>query len=195
MICNRVQFGQIGLCDRKAGHPDRSAAQIIQELFTGDSIMKCIPLTQGKFALVDDADYSWLNQWKWYAHKDCHTYYAQRHDKGKTVSMHRVILDVPSGVLSDHRNHNGLDNQRHNIRRCTNAENQYNQLPTGTGTSKYKGVHWNRGRWQASIKYKGKQLNFSRHKSEVEAARAYNKKAKELFGEFASINAIGDNKQ
>jgi hypothetical protein len=90
--------------------------------------MRKIPLTQGKFALVDDSDYAWLSQWKWHAHKDKNgrLWYAERIDrtrKPKIVKMHREILGTPKGLVVDHRNCNGLDNRRVNIHSCTAAEN------------------------------------------------------------------------
>ncbi|TXI99675.1 MAG: hypothetical protein E6Q35_02320 [Chryseobacterium cucumeris] len=93
--------------------------------------MRKIPLTQGKSALVDDADYEWLSKWKWHAHKDKNgvLFYAERRDKSRTpriVKMHREILKTPGYLVVDHKNRNGLDNRRQNIHNCTVAVN--NQL-------------------------------------------------------------------
>ena len=162
--------------------------------------MKRIPLTHGKFAIVDDADYAWLHQFKWFAHwnKNARTFYAARMSniKGKQrfISMAREILGLACGgkEQADHRNHNTLDNRRGNLRKCSRSQNQHNQRPRKGGTSKYKGVCWNRGRWQTGIQENGKQVNISRHKSEEDAARAYNKRATELFGDFACLNRIGE---
>jgi hypothetical protein len=85
---------------------------------------KLIPLTQGKFAIVDNADFDWLNQWKWYAVKSYNTWYARRFS---SIPMHRQIMSAPSGTEIDHRNHNGLDNRRQNLRFSTSAENQWIQ--------------------------------------------------------------------
>ena len=90
--------------------------------------MKRIPLTQGKFALVDDADYAWLSKFRWHAHKDKNgvLWYAERNDrtrKPKLVKMHREILNTPKGLVVDHRNCDGLDNRRVNIHTCTIQEN------------------------------------------------------------------------
>src|ERR1043165_2122866 len=84
-----------------------------------------IPLTQGYVALVDDCDYEWLSQWKWCAHvaKGGRTAYAFR---AKGIAMHRVIMNAPEGMDVDHRDHNGLNNTRANLRICTHAENQRN---------------------------------------------------------------------
>lgn len=93
--------------------------------------MKLIPLTQGQFAVVDDSDYEWLNQWKWYANRNRYTYYAVRsdHTNGiiKQILMHREIMNTPNGMVVHHIDHNGLNNQRCNLKNCTESENQKNQ--------------------------------------------------------------------
>ncbi len=103
-----------------------------------------IPLTQGKFAIVDAEDYDWLIRYKWHACKCKNTYYASRVRGGKTIKMHREIMRAPKGLVCDHINHNGLDNRKRNLRLCTNAQNCYNQRASATGTSKYKGVSWHK---------------------------------------------------
>ncbi len=162
-------------------------------LFCKDDIMKRIPLTQGKFALVDDEDFGWLNQHKWCVLKcDSGLWYATR---GKGIFMHRAILGlkVGDGIKTDHRNHNGLDNRQENLRKCTNSENQHNQKPRLAHldcTSKYKGVSWlkNDQKWRVLMKCSGKWHYLGLFTSEINAAKAYDKKAKELFGEFAQTN-------
>jgi len=156
--------------------------------------MKQIPLTQGQFAIVDDADYDWLNQYKWCADKTgCGGYRATRgfwrNGKCTKVYMHRQIMNAPVGMDVDHRDHNTLDNQRHNLRVCTHAENGYNQA-SKTGTSRFKGVSWHKqpGKWEAYIQVDGKQRYLGLFTDEVEAAETYDKAARELFGEFAYCN-------
>ncbi|GAJ01158.1 unnamed protein product [marine sediment metagenome] len=157
---------------------------------------KVIALTQGKVALVDDADFEWLNQWKWYAFKDPRVYYARRnsYENGKvcTIQMHRAILNPPLGSDSDHINGNGLDNRRTNLRVCTHAENcQNRRKPTGC-SSRYKGVSWRKRtrKWRAYIWINGRQKQLGCFDEEEEAARAYNKEALEQFREFAQLNVI-----
>lgn len=158
--------------------------------------MKRIPLTQGQFAIVDDGDYDWLMQWKWHAYRGKYTFYAcrsttrSRKAKRKLLSMHRTIMAIPRGREIDHRNHDGLDNRRCNLRECSRAENQRNRLPEKGGTSKFKGTYWNKGKWQSVITCNGKYTYIGRYASEKDAAAAYNTKAKELFGEFAYLNMI-----
>ena len=163
--------------------------------FIGDSIMKRIPLTQGKFAIVDDEDYEWLMQWKWHANKIGHTCYARRRaiKNGKVtyIYMHREIAKTPKNLQADHVNGNGSDNRKFNIRNCTHQQNLQN-MQTSTGTSQYKGVTWYKRdkTWQAEIRQNSKGIFLGRFSTEIEAAKAYNKKAKELFGEYANPNII-----
>ena len=158
--------------------------------------MKYIPLTQGKVALVDDEDFEWLNQWKWQASKTRNKFYVIRAGSKHIprVLMHRLILGLKKGdgIVSDHKDDNGLNNQRYNLRKCTNSQNHQNQAPTGLGTSKYKGVSHcsNCNGWQVHIKHNGKSVWLGNYKNEIEAARVYDKKAKEIFGEFARLNNV-----
>ena len=86
-----------------------------------------IPLTQGQFAIVDAEDYEWLSRHKWCAAKSRDNFYAHRFGDGTIVNMHREIMRAPKGVICDHKNHNGLDNRKSNLRLCTSAQNQYNK--------------------------------------------------------------------
>jgi len=146
----------------------------------------------GKFTIVDDENYEWLNQWRWHCEK---TGYAARSAIDKSgkktlIRMHRFILDTPKGMESDHKDLNKLNNQRYNLRICTTAQNQQNQKIKKGGTSKYKGVYWfkEKNNWCVQIKNNGNQVFIGRYDSEIEAAKKYDEKAKELFGEFARLN-------
>ena len=153
-----------------------------------------IRLTRGKYAIVDDEDYYRLGRYKWYAHKTRSKYYAVRRRKEhpRSVLMHREIIKVEEGFFVDHINHNGLDNRRANLRPATPAQNNYNRrIVFKNKTSKYKGVRRHRSKWQANI-FKGKKIYIGSFDNEDEAARAYNEKAKELFGEYARPNVISD---
>lgn len=153
--------------------------------------MKHIPLTQGQQAIVDDEDYDWLNQWKWHARKDCKTYYVVRKDKQVAVLMHRHIFGLTKGdgEETDHRNGNGLDNRRENLRICTHSQNHQNRHAV-CGNSKYKGVcyHISNKKWLVHIKLNGQQIHIGYFDDEIEAAKAYDAKALEMFGEFACTN-------
>ena len=152
-------------------------------------LSKLIPLTQGKFAIVDAEDYDWLSRYKWQAEKDGNYFYARRRLGKSRVRMHRQILEPPSSMICDHKNHNGLDNRRSNLRVCTVAQNQQNRQG-GYGSSRYKGVGWHKltDKWQAYIRFDGKQIHLGLFNGQMEAALAYDRKAEQLFGEFACLN-------
>lgn len=157
--------------------------------------MKKIPLTQGKFAIVDDEDYKYLSQWKWSALKNRNKYYAVRNAKsnGKRtmITMHRQIMQALPNLLIDHINGDGLDNRKGNLRICQNSDNQYNgQAQNRTTSSKYKGVSWSslRRKWRSQIGYKGKKLHLGYFDNEINAAKAYDIAAQEYAGKFARIN-------
>jgi len=156
--------------------------------------MKEIVLTQGKVALVDDEDFEFLNQFKWYAHKQKYTFYAVRNEtnpdskKRKTIKMHRFLLRVTKPkTFVDHKDHNGLNNQKHNLRESTHAQNQMNR--NCYEGFKYKGVSYIKlNKWRARIKFNQKQIHLGYFTDEIQCAKAYDIKAKELFGEFANLN-------
>jgi len=161
--------------------------------------MKQIPLTRNQFAIVDDADYDWLNQWKWCVTGTSGSFYAVRNSpKKKGIShqifMHREILglEYKDGRKADHSNHNTLDNRRENLRDCTHQQNLMNQKLQKNKTSKYKGVCWDKSRkkWTAYLKIKGERKNLGRFNAEKQAALAYNNAAKKYHGDFAYLNKI-----
>lgn len=154
--------------------------------------MKKIKLTQNKYALVDDEDYEYLNQFKWYYNGR----YAARREPGvnnKMQLMHRVILK-PGDNLTDHINGNGIDNRKCNLRIATHSENIRNTQKQKGCTSKYKGVYWNKTDkiWRAKIFFNKKRIHLGSYDKEIDAAKAYNNKAKELYGQFARLNIIKD---
>lgn len=160
-------------------------------------LSKEIQLTRGKAAIVDDVDFLQLNQWKWrvssrgYARR---TITVFEHQNGKRkireIYMHRLILNTPDGFLTDHINGDPLDNRRCNLRICTNAENQHNQLIRSTKSSRYKGVGWREreNRWMAKIRVNGQTIHLGYFATEEDAAVAYDKSAVLYFGEFAKLN-------
>lgn len=158
--------------------------------------MKEIKLTQGQVALVDDEDFEYLNQFKWYAQKDNNTFYAGTNTSGKgdlkrkVIWMHRVLLNVTdSKILVDHIDHNGLNNQKSNIRVATYAQNSRNKRPCKNTSSKYKGVTYRRlNKWEASIRLFKKYKYIGIFSTEIEAAKAYDEMAKLHYGEFACLN-------
>lgn len=160
--------------------------------------MKLIPLTRGHFAKVDDADFEWLNQWKWYAHVASNTVYAVRNikvEKGKwtLLWMHRQILGLTDPeILGEHADGNGLNNTRKNIRPATHSQNQMNRTSKRNSSSGHKGVSWNKPlrKWVSLICIGGKSKHIGCFEKEEDAARAYNQFAKEHHGEYARFNDV-----
>jgi hypothetical protein len=151
---------------------------------------KEIQLTGGEIVLVDDRDYESLSQWKWSLFKGYPARCRKRLGVNRFVSMHREIVDPPKGVEVDHINGNKLDNRRENLRLSTRSQNQINQGLTRKNTSGYKGVTFHRvlNKWQSQIGIDGKTLYLGLYATPEEAARAYDAKARELFGGFARLN-------
>lgn len=150
-----------------------------------------IKLTKNKVALVDDSDFEWLSKWKWHAEKKRKTFYASRKDENhNTVYMHRLITNTSAGTRVDHRDENGLNNTRINLRVCTNSQNLSNRGRQSNNTSGYKGVFWDRrvNKWFAQIRVNGKQIYLRLWNTPEEAAHAYDEAAKKYHGEYAKTN-------
>jgi hypothetical protein len=156
-----------------------------------------IELTQGCFAIVDAADYEWLNQWNWYAALLGVNFYAmtstsRKAGKRRNILMSRAIIGASTGHEVDHRNHNTLDNRRVNLRICPEGQNKWNQRLHRNNTTGLKGVTFRRdiGKFRAQIKanYCYKFLGF--FDTVQEAAETYDCAAIKLHGEFALTNAM-----
>ncbi len=162
--------------------------------------MKEIPLTRGYVALVDDEDYERVNAIKWHPsivrNKNGVTVYAGRSisisGKRLTVYMHRFVLGSECPRKVDHQDTNGLNNQKQNLRPCSQSQNMANGLNGLGGSSKFKGVSWytSRNRWEAYITKDLVRRRIGYFKNEIEAAMAYNTAAVKAFGEFARLNEI-----
>ena len=153
--------------------------------------MKEFPLTRGKFALVDDEDYLLLTQQKKKWYYDPKGYAKRRcYKTGKIVEMGHHLLGIPMSQELDHKDHNGLNVQRSNLRECTHAQNGGNHRKHKNTSSKYKGVSWNKRakKWQVNIMLLYKNIYLGRFDSEEDAARVYDIAAKTAFQEFADLN-------
>ena len=159
--------------------------------------MKTIILTKGKVAKVDDDDFEWLSKYKWHAVIHSGYFRAERtayvNKKTVNIFMHREIMKTPKGMLTDHINHDTLDNRKENLRICTSSQNHMNFKKKLNNTTGYKGVTINKS-CHSKISYFAQiTLNYKLHylgtyNTAEDAARAYDKKARELFGDFAYIN-------
>jgi hypothetical protein len=151
--------------------------------------MKLIELTQGYYAKVDDSDYSELNCYIWSVAIRKHLRYAVAKVNGKNVYMHRFLMGL-KGPKVDHKDGDGLNNCRNNLRHATKAQNASNRPKRGKFSSRYKGVSWNRRdrKWTPCICANGKTIHLGSFNIEGEAAMVYDKAARHYFGEFARTN-------
>lgn len=156
---------------------------------------RLIPLTQGKFAIVDAADYEWLNQWKWYAARagqSATRWYAVHsflNDDGeyRTKGMHRLIMGDSSETI-DHRDNDGLNNSRSNLRFATSSQNSANK-DMKVGRSGYRGVYLEEsGKYRARLWYRGDSIGLGMFDTAEEAARAWDNGMRQHHGEFARLN-------
>ena len=164
-------------------------------------MVKEIPLTQGQSTLVNGKNYDNLSKDKWYAGYNKHTksYYAKRYSRkkdgtGSTEYMARRIMNAKKGDFVDHRNHDTLNNREENLRICTRTQNMHSiKHHKDTFASQYKGVTEykvgeKRKKWRVQLRINGKLIHLGLFESEIDAAKVYDKKAKELFGEFKCLN-------
>ena len=160
--------------------------------------MKEIPLTQGQVTLVDDQDFAFLSQWKWYAHENKKDRWQavrnyRRHEKRGLLLMHRLLLGAPDGKEVDHIDGDGLNNSRRNLRLSTRQENSRNTRKwRRRTTSRFKGVWWDgrpgRRKWGVRITINGRSKHLGTFCSEEVAASAYDSAALTYFGRFARPN-------
>jgi hypothetical protein len=166
-----------------------------------DSSTVQIPLTRGFTAFVssEDADLAGLS---WYANVNHRTVYAARLNytpsKSTTIYLHRLIMErilerpLVKGEKADHVNRNGLDCTRKNLRLATHTQNKQNESLHRDSKSGYKGVSWhtNKRKWRATITVNKRPMSLGYYTEVRDAARAYNKAAREYFGEFAVLNEV-----
>lgn len=160
--------------------------------------MKLIPLSQGKFTIVDDEDYERLiSMGKWsygngYAVRVSNVIKDDGSKKSISINMSQVVIQSKKGVIVDHINRDRLDNRKCNLRVCTRTENNRNVGKKSTSAGRFKGVFWNKKAkiWYVRIGVNGKSKYIGCFKDDIEAARAYNEAAIKYHGEFANLNPI-----
>ena|SRR3990167_393779 len=163
--------------------------------------MKRIKLTQGKFALVDNEDFEFLQKWKWCAalDKKCKDFRAMsnrhRWEKVKPVTMRmaRIIMNATKGEMIDHINHNTLDNRRGNLRICTQIQNSRNSKIYKNNTTGYKGVskctsltrYHKKDYFAAQIRFNKRLITLGYGTNKKSLAKLYKAASIKYFGEFA----------
>lgn len=160
--------------------------------------MKRIKLTgkngKGKFAIIDNEDFEYLSKFNWHLYNNGYARRRAPRDGGnrKSFYMHKVIMKVKNTVLIDHKNRNGLDNRKKNLRVCTFSENSINTKIRIDNHSGLRGVSWREKQktWMVRIWINGKCKYLGCFKLKNEAAKMYNKVAKREYGEFAYLNKI-----
>jgi hypothetical protein len=152
-----------------------------------------IPLNNDKLAIVDAEDHRWLSLFRWKAYSNGTCWYAKAYipSRVKEVPMHKVVMWASDDQLLDHKNNNGLDNRKSNLRFCTASQNMMNRPGHGK-TSRYKGVSWDKvaQKWKANICREGRSVHIGHFEDEDEAALAYNAAAIGTHGEFAWLNMV-----
>ena len=147
--------------------------------------MKTIQLTRGKFAKVDDDDYLNLIKHRWHSVRGSQNWYAGGSVNGKSIAMHRFIVNAPPDKEVDDRNGNGLDNQKHNLRLCNRQQNGWNSRRNKKSDTQYKGVIYHKKTKSFSVSLSG-----GHYDTAEQAACIYNFIAPILYGEFARLNTI-----
>lgn len=197
IICTRKKgsHGRLIVVERGdscANHRPHSRNPQAPQAPRDDPNARYIPLTQGRFAIVDAEDYEELAKRKWFFLAQGKTGYAGSHRSRckKKVWMHRLIMKAPKGLYVDHIDGNGLNNRKSNLRLCTATENSQNRGPRANCYSRYKGVSWHKTnkRWNPRIVAGGKRYNLGAFKNETDAAIAYDRRAEILHAAFAYLN-------
>lgn len=155
-----------------------------------------IPLTQGQSALIDAIDGPRVLAHKWSAYRVGTRWYAITNiplpagspRRQKSIRLHQLIMDAPPRTIVDHISLDGLDCRRENLRFATNSQNKANCQPYRTNTSGFKGVHRHGKGWRAGIKNVDHIEGLGTYPTPEEAARAYDARAREVFGSFARCN-------
>jgi G3E family GTPase len=152
-----------------------------------------LQLPTGEFVFFDREDAALIRRYRWTKLETSHNIYAVARGSKGTVYMHRLLLKVKDDLRVDHRDGNGLNNRRRNLRKATSQQNNQNAKARRSGSSKYKGVFWSNSRqiWRIQIQTveMGKRKTYSdRSTSEVLAAYKYDVLARKYFGEFARLN-------
>lgn len=196
---SRIESGRGKYCSRKCydiSKIGKPTWRIHREIILKDNCA-FVPLsTDGIFTVIDKDDIEKVNKYTWHLDKKGKQRYVIvniTYNRTTTkIYLHRFIMNCPKNMTVDHINHNGLDNRKNNLRICTNRENSINSRKRRNTSSIHKGVSWDKSmnKWQSYIKNISKKEHLGYFDDETEAAKIYNKRAIELFGEFAYPNNV-----
>lgn len=145
-----------------------------------------------RFVLIDDEDFEPLSKWKWYFNGR----YAMREGnlagQSKTIYMHRFIMNTPKGMYTDHIDMNPLNNQKSNLRICTNSQNNFNKIKQKNNTSGYKGIDWVKKDkvWRIRLNKNKKTVFLAYSKNLTEAVKIYNQAVREHHGTYGRLNEL-----
>lgn len=151
-----------------------------------------IELTKNKIGYCDVADWERVKYHKWFAHEQPKTFYIKTNIDRSIMALHTLIMCPPPGFQVNHKDYNGLNCRRENLELCTSTQNTINERLRSNNLSGYKGVSWYKrdGKWRSYIRPNGKQIHLGYFDDPKEAAIAYNKAAKEIYGYFAFLNPV-----
>jgi len=149
--------------------------------------MKKIELNKGKFVLVDDSDFGQIDEFHWHAELLMKSHwYAFTSINGKSISMHRLLMNPSKGQEIDHINGNGLDNRQENLRICSHLENMRNRKLHKNNKSGVKGVYRSDNKWRVQIRVNKKAIEIGQFLNLEDARIARNLAARKYFGKFAN---------
>jgi hypothetical protein len=163
--------------------------RLVREIIV-DGDVALIPLTRGLEAIIDVEDHPLVDGFNWFAKPDKSNFYAARTDRSygqqRTIRLHRWIMDAPPDMQVDHKDGNGLNNRRSNLRLATNEQNQFNQRLRKDNTSGVKGVVWDayHEKWHARIAVHSRLRHLGRYSSIEDAREAYARASAVFHGEF-----------
>jgi hypothetical protein len=153
-------------------------------------IIPIFPYDKGFFTIVDDEDYIILKNIRWYLFNNNGKLYAEGMVDSKKVRIHSFIVNPPKGSQVDHKDGNGLNNCKSNLRACTQQQNNFNRKKYKINTTGFKGVYRNHNRFVARINANKKQINLGNYVTAQEAAIAYDEGCILYHGDFALTNRM-----